>query len=79
MVLLNPDFKCSKSLLSSSIHKVITGTYNFASFFLNVAFIGLLTAVSESLIALLVFTQFSDQVKIRFISQLINIISNVLQ
>ena len=60
-----------------------TGTYNFVSFILNVAFVGLLTAAtarsasgSASLVALLVITQFSDQVKIRFISQLINGISN---
>ena len=63
-----------------------TGTYNFVSFILNVTFVGLLTAAtagsasgSASLVALLVITQFSDQVKIRFISQLINGISNVLQ
>ena len=63
-----------------------TGTYNFVSFILNVTFVGLLTAAtagsasgSASLVALLVITQFSDQVKIRFILQLINGISNVLQ
>ena len=63
-----------------------TATYSFVSFILNVAFVGLLTAAtarsesgSASLVALLVITQFSDQVKIRFISQLINGISNVLQ
>ena len=63
-----------------------TATYNFASLILNVAFVGLLTAAtagsvsrSASLVALLVITQFSDQLKIRFISQLINGISSVLQ
>ena len=52
---------------------------------LNVAFVGLLTAAtaestsrSASLVALLVITQFSDQVKIIFISQLIGV-SSVLQ
>ena len=62
------------------------GTYNFVSFNLNVAFVGLLTAAtagsasgSASLVALLVIAQFSDQVKIRFTSQLINDISYVLQ
>ena len=61
-------------------------TYNFASLILNVAFVGLLTAAtagsvsrSASLVALLVITKFSDQLKIRFISQLINGISSVLQ
>ena len=61
-----------------------TGAYNFVSFTLNVAFVELLTAVtagsapgSASLVALLVITQFSDQVKIRFISQLIKGISSV--
>ena len=61
-----------------------TGAYNFVSFTLNVAFVRLLTAVtagsapgSASLVALLVITQFSDQVKIRFISQLIKGISSV--
>ena len=63
-----------------------TATYNFASLILNVAFVGLLTAATAgsvsryaSLVALLVITQFSDQLKIRFISQLINGISSVLQ
>ena len=62
------------------------GTYNFVSFILSVAFVGLLTAAtvglapgSASLVALLVITQFSEQVKIRFISQLINGLSSVLQ
>ena len=55
-------------------------------FFLNVAFVGLLTTttagltpVSTYLITLLVITQFSDQVKIKLIAQLINCISSVIQ
>ena len=63
-----------------------TGTYNFVSVIFNVAFVGLLTAASAgltsgsaSLVALLVITQIPDQVKIRFISQLINGISSVFQ
>ena len=59
---LNPVFNCSNDL-SSSIDKVTTGTYNFLSVILNVAFIGLLTSatagsasVSASLVALLVIT-----------------------
>ena len=86
IVLLNPVFNFSKSLLSSLVDKVTTGTYNVVSFILNVTFVGLLTAAtaasvsgSASLVALLVITQFCDQVKIRFISQLITGISNALQ
>ena len=69
------------NLLLSSVDKVTTGTYNFVSSILNVAFVGLLTTDtgSASLVVLLVISQFSDQVKIRFILQLINSISSVLQ
>ena len=49
-----------------------SGTYSFLSFNLSVTYVA-------SLVALLVITQFSDQVKIRLISQLINSISSVLQ
>ena len=56
------------------------------SVILNIAFVGLLTAAiagltSEfaSLVALLVNTHFSDHIKMRFISQLINGIFSVLQ
>ena len=56
------------------------------SVILNIAFVGLLTAAIAgftlgfaSLVALLVNTQFSDHVKIRFLSQLINGIFSVLQ
>ena len=62
-----------------------TGRYNFVSIILNVAFVGLLISTTEgsasglaSLAALLVITKFSDQVKIRFISQLINEVFSVL-
>ena len=88
IVLLNPDFNCSKKLLSSFVDKVTTGTYNFVSVILNVAPIGLLIldiagfplwARTASLVALLVNTHLSDHVKIRFVSQLINGMSNVLQ
>ena len=65
-----------------------TGTYNFASVISIIAFVGLLIldtagfspcAEAAFLVALLVNTQFSYYVKIRFISQLINSMSNVLQ
>ena len=63
--------------------KVTTGTYKIVPSILNVALIGSATAGlasgSTSLAAFLVITQFSDQVKIRIISQLINGISSVLQ
>ena len=62
-----------------------TGRYNFVSIILNVAFVGLLISTTEGsasglafLVALLVITKFSDQVKIRFISQLINEVFSVL-
>ena len=78
IVLLNPVLNCSKNALPFSVDKVTTGTYNFASAILNVAFVGILiliTAVSTLafLYALFVITQFSDHVKIRFISHLINL------
>ena len=60
-----------------------TETYKFVYFISNVTFVGLLTTAtagsasgSASLLALLVITQISDQVKIRFISQLVNGICN---
>ena len=56
------------------------------SIILNVAFVGLLIAATAGfasgfafLVALLVNRQFSDHAKIRFISQLINGMSSVLQ
>ena len=42
MVFLKPVLHCSKSLLSSSFDKVATGTSNFVSVILNVAFVRLL-------------------------------------
>ena len=62
IVLLNR----SKSLLSSSVDKVTTGTYNFVSVNLN-TFVGLITAATvgiasglASLVTSLVTKQFSD-------------------
>ena len=81
IVLLNHGFNCSKSLLSFSADKVTTGTCDFVSVILNVAFVGTLIsstaglspcAATSSLYALFVNTQFSDQVKVQDISQLIN-------
>ena len=83
---MNTVFNCSKSLLSSSLDKATTGTYNLVSVILNVASVGLLiTATAGSAsgpashVALLAITQFSDQGQIRFISQLIYGISGVFQ
>ena len=63
-----------------------TGTYSFLPVILNVASVGLLISATPglasgpaSLLVLSVITQFSDQVKIRFISQLISGISCILQ
>ena len=49
IVILNPVFNCSKSLLSLSVDKVTTGTHSFVSFILNVAFVGLLIAFTAGL------------------------------
>ena len=83
---MNPDFNCSKTLLSFSAAKVTTGTYNFVSFILKFAFVGLLIQAtagsalgSAYLVALPVITQFSDQVRVKDTSQLINGMSSVLQ
>ena len=59
-----------------------TGIHNSVSFASNVAFVESLTtatAGSASLVTLLAITQFLHQVKIKFILQLINGISTVLQ
>ena len=46
MVILNPVLNCSKNLLSSLVERVTTGTYNFVSVILNVAFVGLSIAAT---------------------------------
>ena len=63
-----------------------TAKYNFVSVILYFRAVGLLTAAtagsaswSASFVDLLVITQFSEQVQIRFISQLTNGITSVLQ
>ena len=38
--LLNPDFKLVNNLISSSLDKVTTGTYNLQSFIRNIALVG---------------------------------------
>ena len=72
-------------MLSSLVDKITAGAYTFVSALSNAAFVGQLIAAtagaawgSVSLVDLLVTTQFLNQVKIKFISQLINGISSVL-
>ena len=80
IVLLNPDFNCSKKLLSSFVDKVTTGTYNFVSVILNVAVVvaciegpaGLSPwGVLAVCVVISVKTQFLDHLKIKDASQLI--------
>ena len=87
IVLLNPDYNCSKKLISTFVNKLRTRTYNIVSVILNIAFARLLIldtagfppwAGTASLVALLVNTQFSGHFKIRFISQLINGMPSIL-
>ena len=81
MVLLNPDFNCSKSFMSFSFDKMTTGTYNFVSVTSNIApgatIAGLLP--SASLVVISAKTQFFDQVKVSCTSQLISAIFKALQ
>ena len=72
IVLLNPVFNCSKNLLSSSVDKVTTGTYNFVSVIVNAAFAGALIsclaglsprAATTAFVIISLKTQFSDHVK----------------
>ena len=82
IVLLNPNFNCSKSFLSFSVDKVTTGTYNFVSFIWNSNPLGGTIAGLFPRAFLLVIsakTQFYDQVKINSTSQSINGIFKALQ
>ena len=71
IVLLNAVCNCSNNLLSSSVDKVTTGTYNLVSVILNFSLVGFsipstgLLPSTASLFAWLVITQFSDQVKVK--------------
>ena len=75
-------------MLSFSADKVTTGTYNFVSVIINVAFVGeaiagisgvFPCAGTAAYVIISVKTQFLDQVKVKDTSQLINGMSNVLQ
>ena len=67
IVLLKPDFNCYNSFALPWVDKVTARTKRFVSVVSNVVFVSL-----EN-------THFSDQVKMRLISQLIKDISRVLQ
>ena len=83
-VLLSPAFNCCNYLLSSSVDKVATGSYNLALVTENSTPVGALIAggfrcAFAARVVILVKTQFLDHVKIRFTSQLINGLFKVLQ
>ena len=72
IVILNPDFNCSNSLLSISANKVTTGTYNLQSVISNFASVGeLIAAAGGPLKALPTSTHSLYQDKINVASQLI--------
>ena len=83
-VFLNPDFNCSKSLLSFSFDKVTTGTYNFVSLIWNSNPLGATIAGGSLLFAaalpvISAKAHLLGQVRSNSISQLINGIFKVLQ
>ena len=79
--LLNPDFKLVNNLISSSLDKVTTGTYNLQSFIASVAPAGALSLLLPpmSLCSKLVITQFLFHFNFKDTSQLINGIFSALQ
>ena len=81
MSLLNPDFRLVNNLISSSLDKVTTGTYNLQSFIASVAPVGalFLGLPPTYLRSKLVITQFLFHFNSRDTSQLINGIFNALQ
>ena len=87
IVILNPEFNCSNSLLSFSADKVTTGTYNLQSVISNFALVGdsvaaiggLGCGLGAFLKALPTSTHSLYQDKINVISQFSNGISKLLQ
>ena len=82
--LLNTDFKLVNNLISSSLDKVTTGTYNLQSVILSVAPVGALSLTtggpaSTCLRSKLVITQFLFHFSSKNTSQLINGIFSTLQ
>ena len=82
IVLLNPDFNCSKSFISFSFDKVTTGTYNFVSVISNdVSAGGTIAGLLPCafLLGISAKAQFLDQVKINSTSQMISGIFKLLR
>ena len=79
--LLNPHFKLVNNLISSSLDKVTSGTYNLQSFIASVAPVGALPLLPPpvSLCSKLVITQFLFHFNSKDTSQLINGVFNALQ
>ena len=79
--LLNPDFRLVNNLISSSLDKVTTGTYNLQSFIASVAPVGASVFPQSKFISrcMLAITQFLFHVNSKDTSQLINGIFNALQ
>ena len=82
--LLNPDFRLVNNLISSSLDKVTTGTYNLQSVILSVAPVGALSLTtggpaSTCLHSKLVITQFLSHFNSKDTSQLFNGIFSALQ
>ena len=82
--LLNPDFRLVNNLISSSLDKVTTGTYNLQSVILSVAPVGALSLTtggpaSTCLRSKLAITQFLFYFSSKIASQLINGIFSALQ
>ena len=82
--LINPDFKLVNNLISSSLDKVTTGTYNLQSAILSVAPVGALSLTtgapaSTCLRCQVVITQFLSHFNSKDTSQLINGIFSALQ
>ena len=81
--LLNPDFKLINNLISSSLDKVTTSTYNLQSFIASVgpAVVPFTTggAASTCLCSKLVITQFLFHFSYKNASQLINGMFNALK
>ena len=81
---MNPDFRLVNNLISSSLDKVTTGTYNLQSVIASVAPVGALSLItgapaSTCLFSKLVITQFLSYFNSKDTSQLINGIFSALQ
>ena len=84
ITLLNPDFKLVNNLISSSLDKVTTGTYNLHLSIVSVAPVGALSLTiggpaSTCLLSNIAITQFLFHFNSKDTSQLINGMFNALQ